>query len=163
MMLKKMKYTSYVAMAIALFIPQFAVQAQDLPAIIWADRVAKETNDGGIVESAPFVEIGTVRLSRFSQMQFLSLQETLQTGNGDEVLHVFRAWRGGASQGEQLMLVTTSKFGVDVIGPYPQDFETLNIVSAKGGYGPIFELFGADANKPLVRLEYFSGQLIEIS
>lgn len=163
MMLEKIKYASYFAMVVALAIPHFAVHAQDLPAMVWSDRVANETSDGDIVETAPFVEIGTVRLSRFSQMQSLELQETLRTGKGDEVLHVFRAWQGGASQGEQLMLVTTSEKGLDVIGPHEQDFESMFINPASGDFGPIFELYGADTNKPLERLEYFDGQLIQLN
>lgn len=159
-----MQYTYYFAIFLALFVPQIVAKAQDLPGLIWSDRVSKETTDGDILETAPYVEIGTVRLSRFSQMQALTLQDILTIGEGDDVetLFVFRAWQGGASQGEQLMLVTASQKGVDVIGPFEQGFETMKIRPATVDFGPVFELYGADKNKPIERLEYFDGQLIEI-
>ncbi|MEW7007445.1 hypothetical protein [Lentilitoribacter sp. EG35] len=160
-----MKYVYYIAIVTALFIPQFVANAQDLPGLVWSDRVSKETADGDIKETAPYVEIGTIRLSRFSQMQSLTLQDTMTVGSDDEVetLFVFRAWQGGASQGEQLILVTASPNGVDVIGPFAQDFETVTITPATADFGPIFELYGADVDKPIARLEYFDGQLIEIN
>lgn len=161
-MIKFVKYVCYSAIVLALLIPHVATQAQDLPSLTWSDRMSKETTDGEILETAPYVEFGTIRLSRFSQMQSLALQDTLQTENSDEVLHVFRAWQGGASQSEQLMLVTTSEQGIDVIGPHTQDFENIVIKPASGDFGPIFELYGADANTPIERLEYFDGQLINL-
>lgn len=158
-----MKLLYCAAIALALLIPQFAAHAQDLPGLTWSDRVSKETADGEIMETAPYVEFGTIRLSRFSQMQSLTLQETLATSDADnvETLFVFRAWQGGASQGEQLMLVTASTDGVDVIGPYEQDFESLTTIPSTIASGPIFELYGADKKKLLARLEYFDGQLIK--
>lgn len=161
--MKQIKYAYYAAITLALCIPQLSVHAQDLPGLIWSDRVSKEVSDGEIIERAPYVEIGTIRLSRFSQMQSLVLQETTVVGEGDDIetLYIFRAWQGGASQGEQLMLVTISEQGVDVIGPYEQNFEKLVVVPAKDDLGPIFELFTNDTNDLPVKLEYFEGQLIE--
>ncbi|WP_162651902.1 hypothetical protein [Lentilitoribacter sp. Alg239-R112] len=162
--MKSVKYLYYAAIALSLLIPQHAAHALDLPGLTWSDRVSKETADGDIEEVAPYVELGIIRLSRFSQMQSLTLQDTLTIGDGDDVetLFVFRAWQGGASQGEQLMLVTASASGVDVIGPYEQDFEKLVVIQPTGDFGPIFELVGADKEKPLARLEYFDGQLIKL-
>lgn len=160
-----MKYPVFKFLIVAsIAFPAIFSQAQDLSGLTWSDRVSKETADGGIVETPPIVEIGTIRLSRFSQMRSLNLQETIDIGSGadKETLYVFRAWQGGASQGEQLMLVTTSKQGVDIIGPHPQDFEKLIIKPANSEFGPIFELYGADKNKPIIALEYFDGQLIEL-
>lgn len=164
-MIKKTIYINYATIAFALLIPQFATNAQNLPGLTWSDRVSTEMADGEILETAPYVEIGTIRLSRFSHMQALTLQDTLTIGDGDDVetLFVFRAWQGGASQGEQLMLVSTSSQGVDVIGPYSQDFESLIIVSPKDGLGSIFKLYGTDKDRPMTRLEYFDGQLIKIN
>lgn len=159
----KIKHLYFSAIILALLIPQVSTQAQDLQGINWSDRISEETTDGEIIETPPIVEIGTIRLSRFSQMQSLTLQETIQIGDGEatEALYIFRAWHGGASQGEQLMLVTTSNQGVDVLGPYPQDFEKLVVKSASSEFGPIFELYGADMNAPLAQIEYFDGELIK--
>lgn len=165
MMFRTLKYISYAAMAIALVVPQIPAFAQDLPAMTWSDRIAKETSDGSIVETPPMVKIGSISLSRFSQMQSLSLHDTLDISKGDDVerLFVFRAWQGGASQGEQLILVTVSSSGVDIIGPHNQGFETMTIKTPANDVGPVFELYGAKEDKPIARLEYFSGQLIEIN
>ncbi len=163
-MLKPIKHFCYAAIVTSLLFPQVPAYAQDLPSLIWSDRVSLETTDGEIKETAPIVEIGTVRLSRFSQMRSVTLQHTVMIGEGDdaEALFAFRVWQGGASQGEQLMLVTVSALGVDVIGPYQQDFESFEIRPTKGDMVPIFELHGIDKNKPLARLEYFDGQLIKL-
>lgn len=163
-MIKPIKYVCYSAITLALLIPHVATQAQDLPSLTWSDRLSKETTDGEVVEAAPYAKIGTIRLSRFSQMQALTLQDTLTIGEGDDVetLFVFRAWQGGASQGEQLMLVTASSDGIDVIGPYKQDFEKLTLKPEIGEFGPIFELYGADKDESLARLEYFNGQLLAL-
>ncbi|MEO9457419.1 MAG: hypothetical protein ABJE63_11290 [Lentilitoribacter sp.] len=161
-MIKHSKYFCYSAIVLALQIPQLA-DAQGLPDLIWSDRISTKTADGEIKETGLYVEIGTIRLNRFSQMQALILQDTLSVGDDDDVetIFVFRAWQGGASQGEQLMLVTTSAQGVDIIGPHSQDFENLVVISPKDDRGPIFELVGADKEMLLARLEYFDGQLIK--
>lgn len=157
MTLPKSRYLIFIFSTFLAF--QNATQANESYNLSWSDRVSEEQADGTIVDTAPFVHLGNLRLSRFSQMQSLQFQETIATGDGDEKLHVFTAWQGGASQGEQLMLVTTSKDGIDVIGPHEQDFETMEVVPASADRGPTFLLYGA-GDGPIATLEYFSGQLI---
>lgn len=130
----------------------------------WSDRVTVETADGDLVDTAPFVKIGPVALSRFALMQRLTLHETLflQGPTGPRTLYAFRAWQGGAGQGEQLMLVTSRPDGVDVIGPVDPAFETLKILPPLEDTGPVFEFYGEDTKTPLARLEYISGQLLNI-
>lgn len=163
-MFKRIKFFYYAAIIIALCVPHAATFAKELASLTWSDRVSRETTDGDIIDTSPFVEIGTIRLSRFSQMQSLTLQETIQIGDGDdtETLYIFRAWQGGAGQGEQLMLVTASAKGLDVIGPYEQNFEKLFVLPAVDDFGLIFELYGTDKNEPLKKIEYLDGQLINL-
>ncbi|MBG6209244.1 hypothetical protein IWQ49_003915 [Labrenzia sp. EL_126] len=159
------KYIFYAALAAALLFPLSAVHAKELPGLTWSDRTSKETADGDIKETPPHVEIGGIRLSRFSQMQALALEDTL-TIRGDETpetLYVFQAWQGGASQGEQLMLLSVSSSGVDIIGPYPADFESLKIKPASADTGPVFDLCGPDSQVPSTSLEYFDGQLLKLN
>lgn len=132
-------------------------------ALTWSDRITKETSDGEIVDTQPFVKIGSVGFSRFADMQRIHLHQTLRIESGEDIetLYVFTVWQGGASQGEQLMLVSVSENGVDVIGPYEQDFETLVVKPATSEFGPRFELIGAGSKNSLAKLEYFDGQLLE--
>ena len=129
--------------------------------IDWKDGALVEQSDGSAEIDPPFVKINGVALSRFAQMYRVELHETIDADglDGAEKVYVFRIWQGGASQGKQLMLVTTSKAGIDVIGPHEQDFETMEVVPANADQGPLFLLYG-DGDGPIATLEYFSGQLI---
>ncbi|MES0809299.1 hypothetical protein ABLO27_07460 [Roseibium sp. SCPC15] len=147
-----------------LFAHSLALAAEQ-PALTWSDRVTVEQESGDLVDTPPIVQVGEISLSRFSQMQSVTLQETLKVDayDGPETVYVFKVWQGGASQGEQLMLVTLSQQGLDILGPHETDFETLKVIPSEGNAGPVFELFRADTASPLVRLEYFTGQLIELN
>ena len=137
--------------------------AGDLLALNWSDRTTIEKEDGTLVDSAPFVSIGNVQFSRFAQMQTVQLHQSVaQTGyEGEETIHVFRVWQGGASQGEQLMLVTVSQTGIDVIGPHPSEFEELKIEAATKERGAMFNLI--QSNNVTVKIEYFAGQLTQVN
>ncbi len=128
----------------------------------WSDRVSVETDDGKIIDTPPFVSVKGVRLARFALMQSLKLHSTLSVESGEDVetLIVFRAWQGGTSQGEQLMLVSLSTGGLDIIGPHASEFETMEIVPANDDQGPLFLLYG-DEDGPHTALEYVAGQLAE--
>lgn len=147
---------------VLLCIAPVLAQATELPSLTWSDRITIENADGSLVETPPSVQIGGVSLSRFTRMQNVALEQSL-TLVEEETIFVFRVWQGGASQGEQLMLVTLSKEGADVVGPHPADFETLKILPQSGDLGPVFEVFGSDPSVPVARLEYFDGQLLELN
>ena len=95
-------------------------------------------------------------MARVQEVKVLQLRNP----SGAETLHVFRVWQGGASQGEQLMLVSLSDSGVGVIGPLQDEFDDMEIVPANTEEGPLFMLYGA-GDGPLAVYEYFNGQMIE--
>lgn len=137
--------------------------AADWPAVAWESRYAEEKPDGDIIDHPPFVAVNEVRLRRFSEMQSVTFRDRLTIDHGDEGrerLYVFTVWQGGASQGEQLMLLSVRDDGVAVVGPHGQDFETLEIEMVNSESAPYFGLIGADG-KRLGALEYFSGDLVE--
>ncbi|MES0885315.1 hypothetical protein [Roseibium sp. SCP14] len=140
-------------------------EAADSETVTWSDRITTEKANGDLVDVPPFVRIGNLPLSRFAQMQSLDLHDTLKidSGDGTETLFVFRAWQGGASQGEQLMIVSLSPAGLDVLGPYPEDFETVKVRGATPETGPVFELYRADPSIPFRSLEYLNGQLLRLN
>ncbi len=119
-------------MLAALFcsMPLMAVAA-DWPTMDWKSRWSEETNDGEITDYPPFVAVDGVRLHRFSEMQSIAYQGVFLVEHGEletERLHIFTVWQGGASQGEQLMAVSIRQTGIDIMGPYGQDFEKLRII-----------------------------------
>jgi len=128
--------------------------------LTWSDRVSEETSDGEIVDTAPFVKLGSIAFSRFTDMQAIALETSLKLPDTSETLHVFRVWQGGASQGEQLMLLSVSEIGVDVIGPHEQDFEVFEITMDKETNSPVF-LLKSDNGVVLAKLGYFSGMLVK--
>ena len=129
----------------------------------WSDRITIEKADGTLVDTPPLVRIDQVQLSRFAQMQTIQLHQSLtqQGYDGEETVHAFKVWQGGASQGEQLMLVTASQTGIDVVGPYPSEFEELAIEPATQTHGIIFNLI--QSNNVTAKIEYFAGQLIQVN
>lgn len=157
-----LKYNYYTVIFVALIIPQIFTIANAENLLTWSDRKDIETEDRGWIEDAPFVKIGGLGLSRFANMQRIELQNTLKIEDGDgfETLYVFRVWQGGATQGEQLMLVSLKASGVDIIGPYEQDFETLEIGHLNSESAPEFYLKGGDG-EVLAALEYYVGQLFK--
>lgn len=130
----------------------------------WRDRDMREDENGDIFGDPPFVKINGVALSRFTDMAHIDLFQTLDVDGlyGSEQVFVFTVWQGGAGQGQQIMLVTLSDAGVDLIGPHDQNFETVEIVPANADQGPLFLLYG-DGDGPIAEFEYFSGQLIELN
>lgn len=128
-----------------------------------------EWRDGALIENTaesaefqpPYVMVNGVALSRFAHMTRVEkLRELKVSGiDGTENVHVFQVWQGGASQGLQLMVVTLSDVGVDVIGPLEPEFETIEIVDSTGDQGPLFRLYSADTN-PAASYEYFDGQML---
>jgi hypothetical protein len=145
--------------------PTGQTEAADGVSLVWSDRITTEKAGGELVDMPPFVRIGDLHLSRFAQMQSLDLHDTLkiESVDGTETLFVFRAWQGGASQGEQLMIVSLSPAGLDVLGPYPEDFETVKVRVPTPQTGPVFELYRADPSIPFRSLEYLNGQLLKLN
>jgi hypothetical protein len=138
--------------------------AETLPKVSWENRVSTETANGDIVDQPPYVSVNDIRLRAFSDMQSINLQQMLTIDHGDyglETLHVFTVWQGGASQGEQLMLLSITSNGILVVGPHDQDFESVRVNQINSDSAPSFDLIGADASKPLARLDYFDGRLIK--
>lgn len=136
--------------------------ADELPILDWENRKAMESVDGDYTETPPFVSVNDIRLKRFSQMQLIALQELvhIESSDGTEKLYVFRVWQGGASQGEQLMLVSLSKGGLIVIGPHEQEFEALFIDRANDEDVPLIRLKDGDHTE-LAKFLYIDGQLIK--
>jgi len=127
----------------------------------WRDGTLIENTAESAEFQPPYVTVNGVVLSRFAHMTRVEeLRKLTVPGiDGPEDVHVFQVWQGGASQGLQLMVVTLSDVGVDVIGPLEPDFETIEIVDHTGDQGPLFRLFSADTN-PVASYEYFDGQML---
>ncbi|WP_420408277.1 hypothetical protein [Hoeflea sp.] len=124
-----------------------AARADSLPEVTWESRWTEETADGELIEHPPFVAVNDVRLYRFAEMQSVTWRDTLTIDHdedGIETLYVFTVWQGGASQGEQLMLLSVKPQGIAVLGPYPQDFETLQIGHTNSESAPEFRLLAGD-------------------
>jgi hypothetical protein len=152
------------ALLLGMVMPLSAAMAETLPKVSWENRVSTETANGDIVDQPPFVSVNDIRLRAFSDMQSINLQQTLTIDHGEyglETLHVFTVWQGGASQGEQLMLLSVTSNGILVVGPHDQDFESVRVNQVNSDSAPSFDLIGADASKPLARLDYFDGRLIK--
>ena len=153
--------------ALAILLGNLDAKAEEmgsLPDVTWESRWTEETSNGDLVDHPPFVAVNDVRLSRFSEMQSVTWRDTLtidQDEDGIEKLYVFTVWQGGASQGEQLMLLSVKPQGIAVIGPYKQDFEKLEIGHINSEGAPEFDLIGADENNPLASLWYADGELLE--
>ncbi|MFK7844276.1 MAG: hypothetical protein AB8G77_03170 [Rhodothermales bacterium] len=139
-----------------------STQAAELPVLEWENRDVVEKADGDYTETPPFVSVNGVRLKRFSQMQLIALEELVYIEDSDEPekLYVFRVWQGGASQGEQLMLVSLSQGGLIVIGPHEQEFEALFIDRTGNEDLPLISLKDGD-NTELAKFLYIDGQLIK--
>jgi hypothetical protein len=140
--------------------PAFAEASYE---VSWESRYSEEKADGEIIDHPPFVSVNDVRLSSFSNMQSVTWRNTLTIDHGDmgfEELFVFTVWQGGASQGEQLMLLSVMENGIEVIGPYGQDFEKLEIDHVNSESAPEFSLIGADG-LALDLLHYVSGQFVK--
>mgnify|MGYP000294784239 CR=1 FL=1 len=130
-----------------------------LPDVTWESRWTEETSNGDLVDHPPFVAVNDVRLSRFSEMQSVTWRDTLtidQDEDGIEKLYVFTVWQGGASQGEQLMALSICAEGIDVIGPYAQDFERLEIAQTNAESAPEFRLL-MDDGTPIETVYFFAG------
>ena len=140
-----------------------AMAAEILPVVTWESRWTEETKSGDFKDHPPFVVVNDVRLYRFSEMQSVTWRDTLTIDHGDagiEKLYVFTIWQGGASQGEQLMLLSVKPHGIAVIGPYKQDFEKLEIGHFNSDSAPEFSLIGAD-KEAVARVDYVLGELFE--
>ncbi|WP_428526061.1 hypothetical protein [Roseibium sp.] len=145
------------------------VMLMGTPALLLAHDYTLQWSDGTLIENnaeyaefqAPYVKINGVELSRFAHMTRVEELRKLKVPGieGSEDVHVFQVWQGGASQGLQLMAVTLSDVGVDVIGPLEPDFETIEIVDHNGDQGPLFRLYSADTNSVAI-YEYFDGQML---
>lgn len=136
--------------ALAFLLGNLDAKAKDmgsLPEVTWESRWTEETADGELIDHPPFVAVNDVRLSRFAEMQSITWRDTLTIDHdedGIETLYVFTVWQGGASQGEQLMLLSVRPQGVAVLGPFPQDFETLQIGHTSSESAPEFRLLAGD-------------------
>lgn len=133
----------------------------------WQDRTQTQQADGSMADIPPKVTINGIALSRFSSMQQMELAATLQMKgeNGPEIVHVFLVWQGGATKGQQIMLLTTSNAGIDVIGPYEQEFDSLKITPARDNQGPLFMLYGGEksaGDTPFAILTYDCGKIIAV-
>lgn len=161
------------ALLIACFMFTPTAWADDLR-LSWSDMAFSTDADGTYIETPPNVSLSTIsqplntiRFAKFSKMRRVELHDRFNTVTGyddiDETVYVFRVWQGGATQGEQLMLLTVSDYGVAVIGPHPQDFETLTLQKKNVSKGVIFAMFGGDPNVALARTEYLDGEFIDLS
>ncbi|GKX33589.1 MAG: hypothetical protein MnENMB40S_12070 [Rhizobiaceae bacterium MnEN-MB40S] len=131
--------------------------------VTWESRWSEEAGNGDIVDHPPFVAVNDVRLYRFSEMQSVTYRDTLRIDHGDEGderLYVFTVWQGGASQGEQLMLLSVRNDGVAVIGPHFMEFERLTIEMVNSESAPYFAFVSADG-AILGAVDYVHGELIE--
>ena len=148
--------------ALAILLGNLDAKAEEmgsLPDVTWESRWTEETSNGDLVDHPPFVAVNDVRLSRFSEMQSVTWRDTLtidQDEDGIEKLYVFTVWQGGASQGEQLMALSICAEGIDVIGPYAQDFERLEIAQTNAESAPEFRLL-MDDGTPIETVYFFAG------
>lgn len=143
------------------FLPGSALAGETLAKVTWESRWTEETK-GGLIEHPPFVAVNDVRLYRFSEMQTVTWRDTLEIDHAEEgleKLYVFTIWQGGASQGEQLMLLSVRPQGIALTGPYKQDFERLEIGHVNSESAPEFDLVGADG-EIIASVDYVLGELL---
>lgn len=147
------------ALAAFIFATPVAGLAADWPTVSWQSRWSEETTNGDIVDHPPFVAVDNVRLSRFSEMQSVTYRDELLIDHGEdglELLYVFTVWQGGASQGEQLMALSIRAEGIDVIGPYAQDFEQLEISQINADSAPEFRIL-TEEGEPIETVYFYAG------
>lgn len=140
----------------------FNAGAMEEPKVSWENRWSEELGSGDIINHPPFVAVNDIRLYRFSEMQTVTYRDDLLINLGEEGyerLYVFMVWQGGASQGEQLMLLSVRPGGVTIAGPHSRDFETLEIDQANPESAPVFILKGADG-VTLEKVSYSFGELV---